>query len=170
MSGMWLVCYSWSVSFLASSWSRNGRLPKFNDLFLVHRYIWHADPISSFYTKLLTDRQTDKCQMFITCLAEVINRNELFSIMLSVRMTQYKFYTYTHHNKTIYKVAFSTPNRRNLIYQTMPRPYFFTHIVIPEPISLWLLLAQLLAFVQGTGNCMKVIRDRARFNVLPNTL
>jgi len=39
-------------------------LPKFNQFFLVHRYIcgknFREDLISSFYVKLLTNSQTDK--------------------------------------------------------------------------------------------------------------
>ena len=39
---------------------RGGWLPKLSQFFIVHRYMSGKDLISSFYTKLLTDKQTDR--------------------------------------------------------------------------------------------------------------
>jgi len=45
-------------------YTASGSLQKFNQFFLFNRFIFgknfRKDPISSFYVKLLTDRQTDR--------------------------------------------------------------------------------------------------------------
>ena len=63
---------------IPGSGSGGGRLPKFNQFFLVYSlqiYIrginFREDPFSSFYVKLLTDKQTDNAGHYITSLADV---------------------------------------------------------------------------------------------------
>ena len=62
--------------------SEGGWLPKFNQFFLVHRHIcgknFCEDPFSSFYVKLVTDRQTNDGH-YITSLAHVTTLMEFCS-------------------------------------------------------------------------------------------
>ena len=65
----------WIRSLYLDMDSGSGLLPKFNQFFLMHRYICREffceDRFSSFHVKLLTDKQTDTGH-HITSLADVM--------------------------------------------------------------------------------------------------